>query len=81
MFYTRCTIDLAAETIRISTRCRARNLEDVLGGFGRSFQTLMMRDVTDALAPDNPLIINTGLLTGTNIMTGLRTYFLRLSVR
>ena len=52
-----------------------RNLEDVLGGFGRSFQTLMTRDVTDALAPDNPLIINTGLLTGTNIMTGLRTYF------
>ncbi len=74
VLYTRCTIDLAAETVR-TDEVPCRNLEDVLGGFGRSFQMLMTRDVTDALAPDNPLIINTGLLTGTNIMTGLRTYF------
>lgn len=72
--YTRATIDLAAESIAVE-EVPCANLEDVLGGFGRSFQMLMGREVSDALAPDNPLIINTGLLTGTNVMTGLRTYF------
>ena len=74
VFYTRCTIDLAAGDVRVED-IPCRNLEDVLGGFGRSFQLLMAREISDALAPENPLIINTGLLTGTNVMTGLRTYF------
>ena len=46
-----------------------------MGGFGRSFQLLAKRRITDAYTDENPLILNTGLLTGTNIMTGLRTYF------
>ena len=74
VWYTRATVDLATGAIHVE-EVPCRNLEDVLGGFGRSFQMLMTRDVTDALSTDNPLIINTGLLTGSNVMTGLRTYF------
>ena len=74
VWYTRCTIDLNTRSIHIE-EVPCRNLEDVLGGFGRSFQMLMTRDVSDAFSSNNPLIVNTGLLTGSNVMTGLRTYF------
>ena len=40
-----------------------------------SFQQLATRHVADAFSEENPLIVNTGILTGTNVMTGLRTYF------
>lgn len=52
-----------------------RNLEDVLGGFGRSFQILAERRINTAYCEENPLIVNTGLLTGSSAMTGMRTYF------
>jgi len=52
-----------------------RNLEDVLGGFGRSFQDLAERKIETAYCDENPLIVNTGLLTGSSAMTGMRTYF------
>lgn len=74
VLYSRCTINLDAGSIVIQD-VPCRNVEDVLGGFGRSFQMLAERDIRDAYSPENPLIMNTGLLTGTNIMTGLRTYF------
>ncbi len=74
VLYSRCTINLDSKSIAIQ-EVPCRNLEDVLGGFGRSFQILAEREVVDAYSPENPLIMNTGLLTGTNIMTGLRTYF------
>ena len=74
VFYHRCTIDLARRAIDIGD-VRCRNLEEVLGGFGRSFQYLAARDVADAFATENPMVVNTGLLTGSNVMTGLRTYF------
>ena len=69
--YTRATVDLAQGAISIAD-VACENVEDLLGGFGRSFQLLATRDVTNALAPDNPLIVTTGLLTGSNVMTGLR---------
>ena len=72
--YARCTVDLTAGVIAF-TDIPCRNLEDVLGGFGRSFQILATRDITDAFSPANPLVVNTGALTGTSVMTGLRTYF------
>lgn len=72
--YVRCTVDLATGRTRIERRA-CRNLEDVLGGVGRSFQLLAERTITDAYCPENPLVVNTGLLTGTGVMTGLRTYF------
>jgi aldehyde:ferredoxin oxidoreductase len=74
VLYRRCTVDLASGSIAIE-EVPCANLEDVLGGFGRSFQLLAKREITRAFSPENPLIVNTGLLTGTDVMTGLRTYF------
>jgi aldehyde:ferredoxin oxidoreductase len=31
--------------------------------------------ITHAFTPENPLIVNTGVLTASNVTTGLRTYF------
>ena len=72
--YQRCTVDLESGSVAFA-EVPCQNLEDVLGGFGRSFQILAKRDIKSAYSSNNPLIMNTGLLTGTNIMTGLRTYF------
>lgn len=74
ILYRRCTIDLKTGD-RIMDDVPCENLEDVLGGFGRSFQMLAKCDIDTAYCPENPLIINTGLLTGSSAMTGLRTYF------
>lgn len=74
IFYTRCTVDLKSGGIRIED-LPCRNLEDVLGGFGRSFQDLAERKIETAYCNENPLIVNTGLLTGSRVMTGMRTYF------
>src|SRR4026208_673095 len=72
--YARATIDLASRYVRIED-VPCRNLEDVLGGFGRSFQILAERTITHAFTPDSPATVTTGLLTAANVMTGLRTYF------
>ena len=72
--YNRCTVDLTAGMAAFA-EIPCENLEDVLGGFGRSFQMLARLDVSDAFAAHSPLIVNTGLLTGSDVMTGLRTYF------
>ena len=72
--YCRCTVDLKTSAIAVEN-VPCHNLEDVLGGFGRSFQILANREITTAYCSDNPLIVNTGLLTGSSAMTGLRTYF------
>ncbi len=72
--YTRCTVDLTEGAVAFGD-VACRNLEDVLGGFGRSFQLLAEHTVTDAYASDSPLVVNTGVLTGSNVMTGLRAYF------
>ena len=74
IFYKRCTIDLCSGEISMAD-LPCRNLEDVLGGFGRSFQDLAGRKIDTAYCDENPLIVNTGLLTGSTVMTGLRTYF------
>lgn len=74
ILYKRCTVDLqTGEQTMEDVPCR--NLEDVLGGFGRSFQDLAARKIETAYCDDNPLIVNTGLLTGSSAMTGMRTYF------
>ena len=74
IIYSRCVIDLATGAVRIE-EVPCENLEEVLGGFARSFRILAKRTVTDAYSPSNPLIVNTGILTGSSVMTGLRTYF------
>jgi aldehyde:ferredoxin oxidoreductase len=74
VFYKRCTVDLQTGEIDFND-VSCRNLEDVLGGFGRSFQDLAKRKIETAYCDENPLIVNTGLLTGSTAMTGMRTYF------
>ena len=74
VLYRRCTVDLKSGDITLE-EVPCRNLEDVLGGFGRSFQFLADRDICEAYVDDNPLIVNVGLLTGSHVMTGMRTYF------
>ena len=74
VLYRRCTVDLrSGEQTMEDVPCR--NFEEVVGGFGRSFQLLAERCITTAYCDENPLIVNTGLLTGSTAMTGLRTYF------
>ncbi|MGB1800581.1 MAG: aldehyde ferredoxin oxidoreductase C-terminal domain-containing protein [Gammaproteobacteria bacterium] len=72
--YQQCVVNLNNADIQIKT-INCKNMEDVLGGFGRSYQILAKRHVEEAYSEENPLIVSTGLLTGTAIMTGLRTYF------
>src|ERR1044071_845128 len=48
--YARATVDLASRDVRIED-VPCRNLEDVLGGFGRSFQILAERTITHAFTP------------------------------
>ncbi len=74
VLYSRCTVNLKNGEMRLED-VPCRNLEDVLGGFGRSFQILAERNISGAYCEENPLIVNTGLLTGSSAMTGLRTYF------
>src|SRR5512141_2327978 len=74
VLYSRCTVDLRSGNNTYED-FPCRNLEDVLGGFGRSFQILAERNIRQAYCDDNPLIVNTGLLTGSSAMTGMRTYF------
>lgn len=72
--YQQCYVNLNQADIQIKTIV-CKNMEEVLGGIGRSYQILARRQVNKAYSEENPLIISTGLLTGTPIMTGLRTYF------
>ncbi len=74
VYYKRCTVNLPTQAMSFED-VPCGNLEDVLGGFGRSFQLLAKREIKEAYCPENPLIVNTGLLTGSPIMTGMRTYF------
>ncbi len=74
VLYTRCTVDLETGGQEMA-EVPCRNLEDVLGGFGRSFQMLAERDIRNAYVDENPLIVNIGLLTGSHAMTGMRSYF------
>ncbi|MFO7577102.1 MAG: aldehyde ferredoxin oxidoreductase C-terminal domain-containing protein [Pelovirga sp.] len=74
ILYRRCTLDLRSG-VRTFAEVPCANLEEVLGGFGRSFQFLAQRRIERAYCDENPLVINTGLLTGSTAMTGMRTYF------
>ena len=72
--YQQCIVKLDDTKIEINT-VTCDDLIQVLGGFGRAYQRLAERDIEHAYSDDNPLIVSTGLLTGTPVMTGLRTYF------
>src|SRR3989442_14618704 len=70
----RVTIDLEREDIR-QEAIACQDLDDFLGGIARSFKLLANYDVEDAFAPSSPLIMNLGVFSGTDLMTGLRIFF------
>src|SRR5437867_1854606 len=72
--FHRVSIDLEQGDIRQNT-LPCQDMEDFLGGIGRSFKLLGAYEVTDAFAPSAPLIMNLGVFSGTEMMTGLRTFF------
>ena len=72
--YQQCVVYLDEARIEVNN-VACKNLEDILGGFGRAYQILGQRNIENAYSEQNPLIVSTGILTGTSIMTGLRTYF------
>jgi aldehyde:ferredoxin oxidoreductase len=73
-------IELPSGAWRVEKR-ENQTLAEQLGGIGRSLAWI--RDhcgrVADPFAPENPLIVNVGVLTGSKVMTGLRTYFTAFS--
>jgi aldehyde:ferredoxin oxidoreductase len=72
--FRRVMIDLGRGDIQ-QDNVSCQDLEDFLGGIGRSFKLLGAYAVTDAFAPSSPLIMNLGIFSGTEMMTGLRTFF------
>ena len=55
--FRRVTIDLGHGDMRQDT-IPCQDMEDFLGGIGRSFKMLDNYEVTDAFAPSSPLIMN-----------------------
>jgi aldehyde:ferredoxin oxidoreductase len=67
-------VDLAAATVRHEV-IPCTDLEDALGGIARAFKFLDACYVEDPFDPSATVIMNLGLLSGTRVMTGLRTFF------
>jgi aldehyde:ferredoxin oxidoreductase len=72
--FRRITVDLSQGHFQ-QEAIACQDLEDFLGGIGRAFKFLTHYDVTDAYAPTAPLLMNLGVFSGTDLMTGLRTFF------
>jgi aldehyde:ferredoxin oxidoreductase len=67
-------VDLGSGGVRWE-RVACEDLEDALGGIARATKYLGGVRVTDPYDPSSPLLMNLGLLSGTRVMTGLRTFF------
>ncbi|MCP3995971.1 MAG: aldehyde:ferredoxin oxidoreductase [bacterium] len=72
--FNRYHVDLSTLAVR-HERITCTDYEDVLGGIARATKLLADVDVSDPYAPDAPLVMNLGILSGTRVMTGLRTFF------
>ena len=72
--YRSVSIDLGTGKISVEEKACA-DLEDFLGGIGRLFKILSAYDVPDPYAHSAPLVMELGCFSGTNVMTGLRTFF------
>ncbi|HGY90829.1 MAG TPA: FHA domain-containing protein [Planctomycetes bacterium] len=70
----RYTVDLSTYSVRHEA-ITCHDVEDVLGGAARGFKILQDFSVEDPYSPEAPLILNLGRLSGSQFMTGLRTYF------
>jgi aldehyde:ferredoxin oxidoreductase len=71
---SRFHVDLTDQTVRHEV-VRCEDLEDALGGIARATKLLANVQVDDPYDPVAPLVMNLGLLSGTRVMTGLRTFF------
>ena len=76
--FDRYRVDLTTQTVQHERRVCA-DLEDALGGIARGFKLLYREQVADPYDPSAPLVMNIGALTGTRVMTGLRTYLIGYS--
>jgi aldehyde:ferredoxin oxidoreductase len=72
--FSRFHVDLTDQTVRHEV-VRCEDLEDALGGIARATKLLADVQVDDPYDPVAPLVMNLGLLSGTRVMTGLRTFF------
>ena len=72
--FRRLSVDLGQEQIHEEV-VPCRDLDDFLGGMGRAFRLLADFDVDDAFSPAAPLVMNLGVFSGTDLMTGLRIFF------
>ena len=70
----RYSVNLTTQEVRFE-RIACEDLEDVLGGIARATKLLGGLEVEDPYDPSAPLLMNLGLLSGTRVMTGLRTFF------
>ena len=69
----RYRVDLTTREVRYEV-VACEDLEDALGGVARATKLLDDVAVEDPYAPSAPLVMNLGLLSGTRVMTGLRTF-------
>lgn len=76
--FRRYHVDLTAGNV-VSEMVVCEDYEDVFGGIARGFKFLDGKAIDDAYDPSATLIMNLGVLSGTDFMTGLRTYFLAYS--
>ncbi|MDH3517559.1 MAG: aldehyde:ferredoxin oxidoreductase, partial [Acidimicrobiia bacterium] len=72
--FSRYLVDLTTQAVR-HQRIACADLEDALGGIARATKLLDEVTVADPYEPASPLVMNLGLLSGTRVMTGLRTFF------
>ena len=75
---SRYHVDLTTREVRHEVAA-CDDLEDALGGIARGYKLLIDRPVEDPYAPEATLLVNLGLLSGTAVMTGLRTFLLAYS--
>jgi aldehyde:ferredoxin oxidoreductase len=71
---SRYHVDLSSSTVRWE-RVPCEDYEDALGGIARATKLLAPLRIDDPYDPAAPIVMNLGLLTGTRVMTGLRTFF------
>jgi aldehyde:ferredoxin oxidoreductase len=70
----RYLVDLSAEEARFEPS-RCEDVEDALGGIARATKMLGGLAISDPYDPGAPLIMNLGVLSGSRVMTALRTFF------
>ena len=67
-------INLSSQDVQHNS-VQCEDLEDVFGGIARGYKVLESCQTDNAYDPNATLLLNLGLLSGSDFMTGLRTYF------